>query len=64
MTQQEIRNEIARCNHIIEQNLVTSHFELNSTIKKALEDIDELQKMCIHEYNDGSCIWCGKMEEK
>jgi hypothetical protein len=64
MTQQEIKNEIAKYNQIIEDHLTPNHFVLNQTTKNAIEQITKLQKQCAHEFDNGVCIWCGLMEEK
>ena len=40
-----------------------TQFLFDPNIKEYKEELDKLQKQCIHQYENGHCIWCGKEEE-
>lgn len=44
------------------QNCYTQ-FLFDPNINEYKEELDKLQKQCIHQYENGYCIWCGKEEE-
>lgn len=60
----EIKEKIDNNNKIIEEILSPNQFTLNNTVAKLLEENQNLQNSCEHEYEDGYCIYCYKEEEK
>lgn len=60
----DIKRRIDLNNELIEKALKPNQFTLNNTIAGLLLEIDTLQKECPHEFEDGYCIYCYKMEEK
>ena len=60
----EIKNKIDLNNKIIEETLKPNQFTLNNTVAALLLEIDSLQAQCPHEFKDGHCIYCYKVEGK
>jgi hypothetical protein len=62
MTRDEIYNKVlfnqARINMLLDPSI----FILQPEIQKLEEEIAELQSMCEHEFEDGVCVICGKVE--
>jgi hypothetical protein len=62
MTRDEIYNKVlfnqARINMLLDPSI----FILQPEIQKLEEEIAELQSMCEHEFKDGVCVICGKVE--
>jgi hypothetical protein len=58
-----IKEQIDRNNKLIEQFLTPNQFVLNNTISQLLGENAKLQKQCLHEFNEGYCIYCYKSEE-
>ncbi len=57
----EIRERIIELNEELSQNITPAFFTLNERVKKIREEIDSLQRVCPHEYNEvGYCIYCDK----
>ena len=63
MNGQEIREKINENNRIIQEVMTPNVFTLNNTISDLLKENRQLQSVCVHEYQDGYCIWCDKEEE-
>ena len=63
MNNAEIRQRIDLNNKLIAQSMQPSSFTLNNTIAQLLEENRQLQSQCKHEFEDGFCIYCDKMEE-
>ena len=58
----DIKNQIDLINKQIEEKVGVAQFTLNSDVAGLLLEIDALQERCPHEFNDGYCIYCYKME--
>lgn len=64
MTNLEIKEKIDFNNRLIENFLSPNKFVLNSQVAELLAENSELQKQCIHNFVDGFCEYCYKMEEQ
>lgn len=60
----DIKRQIDLNNKLIEDALKPNQFTLNNTVASLLLEIDSLQKQCPHEFEDGYCIYCYKMESE
>lgn len=60
----DIKYRIDLNNQLIEQAMKPNQFTLNNTVMNLMLEIDELQKICPHEYDEGYCIYCYKAEDK
>ena len=60
----EIKEKIDYNNQMIESLLSPSKFTLNNKIAQLLKENEELQSQCLHEYENGFCIYCCKEEPK
>ena len=60
----DIKRKIDLNNQLIEQALRPNQFTLNNTVMGLMLEIDELQKQCPHEFEDGYCIYCYKGEHE
>lgn len=60
----QIKERIDFLNKQIEEFLSPSKFTLNNVVLEMQREIWELQKKCKHEYEDGYCIYCYKMEDR
>jgi hypothetical protein len=58
----DIKNQIDLINKQIEEKTGVAQFTLNSEVAGLLLEIDSLQAQCPHEFHDGYCIYCYKME--
>lgn len=63
MNNAEIRQRIDLNNKIISQTIQPNFFTLNNTVADLLEENRQLQAQCRHEFENGYCIYCDKMEE-
>ena len=63
MNNLEIHQKIERNNQLIEQMLSPNKFTLNSTIRDLLKENEVLQLQCTHQFEDGACIYCYKVED-
>lgn len=63
MNNAEIRQRIDLNNKIISQAIQPNFFTLNNTVADLLEENRQLQAQCKHEFENGYCIYCDKMEE-
>jgi hypothetical protein len=64
MTKEEIRQKINENYEIIQTNLITETFTLNTTISELLEENEKLRQQCPHEFKNGTCIYCDLAEEE
>jgi len=64
MTQLEIKEQIDANNEMIESLMDPTQFTLNAIIANLLSENAQLQAQCVHEYQDGHCIYCYKEETK
>lgn len=62
MTRDEIQNKIIFNNAKIKELLDPSVFILQPEVQILMEENEELQSICKHEFVDGVCIICGKAE--
>ena len=60
----DIKNQIDLINKQIEELLRPNQFTLNNTVAGLLLEIDALQTKCPHEFHEGYCIYCYKMEDR
>lgn len=60
----DIKRQIDLNNKLIEEMLKPNQFTLNNTVASLLLENDSLQQQCPHEFEDGYCIYCYKMEEE
>lgn len=63
MNNAEIRLRINLNNKLISQSMQPSSFTLNNTVAQLIEENRQLQAQCRHEFENGYCIYCDKMEE-
>lgn len=63
MTNLQIKEKIDMNNKTIESLLNPSVFTLNNTVKALLQENDDLQALCKHNFVDGFCEYCYKEEE-
>lgn len=64
MTKEEIRQKINENYEIIQNNLITETFTLNTTISELLEENEKLRQQCPHKFENGACIYCDLAEEE
>lgn len=64
MKQLDIKQRIDDNNSLIEQLMTPNKFVLNNTISELLDENKKLQDQCEHQFEDGFCVYCYKMEEK
>ena len=64
MTNQEIKDKITFNRKKIDELLDPSVFILQSEVMKLMEENEELQELCSHEFVGGVCIYCGIEEPK
>ncbi len=62
MTRDEIQNKIIFNNMKIKELLDPSVFILQPEVQILMEENEELQAMCEHEFVNGVCTICGKVE--
>ena len=62
MNKEEIKKQIAFNNAKIKELLDPSIFILQPEVQALMEENEYLQSICIHEYENGVCIICGKVE--
>ena len=48
----------------IEELIDPTTFVLNKEVEVLQAEIENLQQECPHEYDNGTCRYCGKQEEK
>lgn len=58
----EIFSLVTKKKQRIEELLDPTTFVLNKEVVELQNDIAELQKECPHEYENGTCKYCGKEE--
>ena len=59
----EIFSLVSKKKQRIEELLDPTTFVLNKEVEALQQDIAELQKDCPHEFNEGTCKYCGKEEK-
>lgn len=64
MTNKEIRKKIDANNKEIEKLLTPNIFILNNNVAKLIEENKNLQKECIHQFENGYCNYCDIKEGK
>ena len=64
MTNKEIRAKIDFNNDKMVAILAPNTFVLNNSIARLIEENKELQKLCTHEFQNGTCIYCDMKEPK
>lgn len=62
MTRNEIKNKVIFNEARIKELLDPSIFILQPEIQELEKEITELQKQCNHEFIDGICTICGKVQ--
>lgn len=62
MTRDEIQNKIIFNNAKIKELLDPSVFILQPEVQILMEENEELQSICEHEFVNGVCTICGKVE--
>lgn len=63
MTNEEINQKI-KTNYARLEDIVTPWiFTLNNEAKKILEENQQLQEQCEHEFVEGRCVYCYKEEK-
>ena len=62
MTKEEIRNRVLYNNNQIKELLDPSVFILQPEVQQLMEDNELLQSICDHEFVNGVCEICGKVE--
>lgn len=64
MRQLDIKERIDKNNNLIEKFMAPNKFVLNNIVAELLYENKKLQDQCKHEFDDGICIYCYKMEEE
>ena len=59
----EIFSLVSKKKQRIEELFDPTTFVLNKEVEALQQDIAELQKDCPHEFNEGTCKYCGKEEK-
>ena len=62
MTKQEIHDKVLYNNNKIQELLDPSVFILQPEVQMLMEDNEYLKTICPHEFVNGVCIICGKVE--
>lgn len=62
MTKEEIKSKVLFNNAKIKELLDPSVFVLQPEVQKLMEENEELQSICTHEFKNGVCTICGKVE--
>lgn len=62
MTNEEIKNKILYNNSKIKELLDPSVFILQPEVQILIEENEELQSICNHNFINGICEFCGKVE--
>ena len=62
MTKEEIKEKIIFNNNKIQQALDPSIFILQPMVQQLIEENEYLRSICPHEYENGICIFCEKIE--
>lgn len=62
MTGEEIREQINFNNQKIQSLLDPSIFILQPEVQKYIEDNEYLKTVCPHKYENGICIYCGRIQ--
>ena len=60
MSNESIQKQIEYYQNLIEEISDPTSFTLNPKIREYNDEIKHLQDMCVHEFNEGKCIYCGK----
>lgn len=58
----EIKERIDANNKIIEEIMKPNTFTLNNTVSNLLKENLELQSKCVHDFEEGYCVYCYKEE--
>lgn len=64
MKQLDIKQKIDENNKLIEKIMTPNKFILNNMVAELLYENKKLQDQCKHEFDDGICIYCYKVEEE
>lgn len=59
-----IKEKIDFNNKRLEEILSPNIFTLNNAAAEIIKENYELQQKCKHEYEDGFCVYCYKIEEE
>lgn len=62
MTKEEIKDKVLFNNALIKELLDPSVFILQPEVQVLMEDNEYLQSICEHEFKEGVCEICGKVE--
>lgn len=62
MTKKEIHDKVLYNNNKIQELLDPSVFILQPEVQMLMEDNEYLKTICPHEFVNGVCIICGKVE--
>lgn len=62
MTKSEIKEKVLYNNAKIKELLDPSIFILQPEVQVLMEDNEHLQSICDHEFENGVCTICGKVE--
>lgn len=60
----ELKNKIDENNKQIENYLTPNVFTLNNLVAELLKENESLQKQCTHEFENGYCKYCYKMQDR
>lgn len=64
MTGEQIKLEIEKKNRQIREMIMPSFFSLNNGVQVLMNEIKDLQSQCPHNYEDGFCVYCNKIESQ
>ncbi len=60
----DIRKTIDFNNQRMVEMMQPNIFTLNNSVAQLLAENKQLQDICTHEFEEGYCIYCDKMEEE
>lgn len=63
MTGFEIKQKVDRNNAKLDTLIKPGDYVLNKEVFELIAEIKELQKQCVHHYENGMCVYCRRMEE-
>lgn len=58
-----VKKEIDQRKKEIKSLFLQGTADQDKTIIALRQEIEEIRENCMHEYENGKCIWCGKVED-
>lgn len=63
MDHDSVKKEIDQRKKEIKSLFLQGTADQDKTIIALRQEIEEIRENCMHEYENGKCIWCGKVED-